>query len=63
MLQQLSLATMRLEKASSENTKREAEIRKQVAEENAEQLDAIAVEAGWSEQSVQAAKRKFLGLG
>lgn len=65
-LKQLSLSVVRLERAASENIKREEEIRKQerarVAEQAAREMEQTAQEAGWSRETVQAAKQRILGL-
>jgi hypothetical protein len=63
MVKELSIAMHRLEQAASENTKREKEIRKQMAEEAAEVAGAAAKSAGMSKKGVQAIKNEILGLG
>ncbi|WP_286694989.1 DUF3486 family protein [Spongiibacter sp. UBA1325] len=62
LLKDLSLTAMRLEKAASENVKREAEIRKAFAEEAAAATESVGREAGLSAEGVQAIKDKILGI-
>ena len=62
MLKEMSVAMHRLEQAASENTKREKEIRKQMAEEAAEAANDIATAAGISKEAAQEIKNKILGI-
>lgn len=65
-LKELSLSVTRLEKASSENVKREAEIRRQerekAAEEAAERASSTAKRYGLGEQTVAEIRREILGV-
>lgn len=61
-LKQLSLSVVRLERAASENVKREQEIRKAFAEEAANETESVAKEAGLSAEAVQSIKDKILGI-
>jgi hypothetical protein len=58
MLKELSLTTQRLEKAASENVKREAEIRKQAAEA----VEKSLASAGMSRRSIDSIKREILEI-
>lgn len=62
MLKEMSVAMHRLEQAASENTKREKEIRKQMAEEAAEAASEIITAAGISKEAAQEIKNKILGI-
>lgn len=62
MLKELSLSAMRLEKASSENVKREKEIRKEAAQEAAEAAESVAKEQGLTSNAVSEIKNKILGI-
>lgn len=66
MLKDLSLTTARLEKASSENVKREAEIRKQererAAEEAANAAEGALASQGMSREAIASIKRDILGI-
>lgn len=66
MLKDLALTAARLEKASSENVKREAEIRRQEREKAAEAAARVVEEsagsAGISEDTVQAIRERILGM-
>lgn len=66
MLKDLSLTTARLEKASSENVKREAEIRKQERERAAEEAASVVEETakaqGMDEEQVKFWRAKVLGI-
>jgi DNA-binding transcriptional regulator WhiA len=62
MVKELSIAMHRLEQAASENTKREKEIRKQMAEEAAETAGEVARSSGMSKKGVQEIKNKILGI-
>lgn len=62
MVKELALTASRLEKASSENVKREAEIRKRAAEEAAETAEKTLNSQGMSRESIDAIKRDILGI-
>lgn len=62
MLQKLSLATMRLERASTENIKREAEIRKQAANDAAAAAEEKLASQGMSAEAIQSIKNDILGI-
>lgn len=62
LIKELSIAIERLEKASSENEKRAAEIRRKTAEEAAEKVSESMSSQGMSKQSIDAIKRDILGL-
>lgn len=62
MLKDLALGIQRLESAAMQTHKREKDIRKAFAEEAAREVEQAAQEAGWSEETVLAAKRRILGL-
>ncbi|MGR6871226.1 DUF3486 family protein [Pseudomonas sp. HK3] len=62
MLKEMSVAMHRLEQAASENTKREKEIRKQMAEEAADAASDIVTAAGISKEAAQEIKNKILGI-
>lgn len=62
-LKDLALTAQRLEKASSENVKREEEIRKQERERLAEQAGEMAEAAGMDEEQAAFWRKKFLGAG
>ncbi len=61
-LKHLSLSVMRLEKAASENVKREQEIRQQARAEAAEVAEKVAKQGGLSAESVQELRRAILGV-
>jgi hypothetical protein len=61
-LKQLSLSVMRLERAASENVKREAEIREQARREAADAAEKVARQGGLSTESVQELRRAILGV-
>lgn len=61
-LNNLSLATIRLEKASSESVKREKEIRAQLATEAADKAEQAAVAAGLTTEAVTNIKNSILGI-
>jgi HD-GYP domain-containing protein (c-di-GMP phosphodiesterase class II) len=61
-LKHLSLVAMRLEKAASENVKREAEIREQAKLEAAAAAEKVAKKGGLSTESVQELRRAILGV-
>lgn len=62
VLKDLSLAMQRLEKASTDNVKREAEIRRQALEEAAEQVNSEVKHRGLSDEAANAIKAKILGI-
>lgn len=62
MLNTLALAVSRLEKASTDNFKREREIRREALEQAAEQADRIAKSQGLSADTVAALKKEILGI-
>lgn len=62
LLKELSTAVHRLEQAASENTKREKEIRRQMAEEAAEAAAEVASSAGITAEKAQEIKNKILGI-
>ena len=53
LIGQLALAVSRLEKAASDNEKRDADIRRRAAEDAANEVDALAAEAGLTEAGAQ----------
>lgn len=61
-LRHLSLVAMRLEKAASENVKRESEIREQAKQEAAAAAEKVAKKGGLSTESVQELRRAILGV-
>lgn len=62
MLKHLSLSVMRLEKAASENVKREQDIREQARAEAADMAEKVAKQGGLSAESVQELRRAILGV-
>ena len=66
MLRHLSLSAMRLEKAASENVKREDQIRQQVRkqtlEEAAEKVSDIAIQKGLTKKDAQFWREEVLGI-
>jgi hypothetical protein len=62
MIKNLANGVERLERAASENEKREAEIRKQAAAEAAETAAKSATKAGLSTDAVAQIKREILGI-
>lgn len=62
MLKELSLSVMRLERASSENVKREREIRRQALEDAAEQAGEVAKRGGISEDTIRAIRDRIMGI-
>lgn len=62
MLNTLALAVSRLEKASTDNFKREREIRREALQQAAEQADKIAKSQGLSAETVAALKKEILGI-
>jgi hypothetical protein len=63
MLKGLSLTMMRLEKAASENVKREEEIRRQALEEAADRFDKAAEAQGMDADQALFWRKSFLGVG
>lgn len=61
-ISQLALAIQRIEQAASASHKREAEIRKAFAEEAANEVDAIGISEGLSDEGVRVLKDKILGI-
>lgn len=62
MLKELSLSVVRLERAASENVKREETIRKQAREQAADAAEQVAKQGGLSADSVQELRRAILGM-
>ncbi len=62
MLKELSLSVMRLEVASSENVKREKEIRNQERESAAETAASIARKGGATKETIENIKAGILGV-
>jgi hypothetical protein len=62
MLKGLSLTMQRLEKAASENVKREEEIRKHALEEAASIAGTSAKKGGLSDGAVETIKKEILGI-
>ncbi|MBU0665360.1 MAG: DUF3486 family protein [Proteobacteria bacterium] len=62
-LRHLSLVAMRLEKASSENVKREAEIKKQVLAQAAAMVTTAGKQSGISADTVDLIRKQILGIG
>ncbi|MEW4983081.1 MAG: DUF3486 family protein [Cycloclasticus sp.] len=62
LIKELSIAIERLEKASSENEKRAAEIRRKTAEEAADKASEKMSEQGMSAESIATIKRDILGI-
>lgn len=62
-LRHLSLVAMRLEKAASENVKREAEIKRQTLAEAAEAVSAAGKQSGLSADTVDTIRKQILGIG
>ncbi len=62
MLKQLSLSVVRLERAASENVKREQEIREQARKEAADAAEQVARQGGLSADSVQQLRLAILGV-
>jgi len=61
-LRHLSLVAMRLEKAASENVKRESEIRKQALAEAADEATTAGKRAGLSDEAAEAIRSQILGI-
>ncbi|GAB5378978.1 MAG: DUF3486 family protein [Aliiglaciecola sp.] len=61
-IKELSIGVERLEKAASESTKREKEIRKAMAEEVAEQAESVAKAAGMTQAGIDQIKKNILGI-
>jgi len=62
MLRDMAIAIEKLEKATSENVKREEEIRKQERERAADQAAKIAKKGGLSADTVDTIRREILGI-
>ncbi len=62
MLKEMSLSVMRLERASSENVKREQEIREQVKREAATVAENVARKGGLSAAAADTIRREILGI-
>jgi hypothetical protein len=62
MLSNLALTQMRLEKAASENVKREGEIRKQAIEDAANDMATVAKEEGVSSKTIERIRREVLRM-
>jgi hypothetical protein len=62
MLKGLSLTMMRLEKAASENVKREEEIRKRALEEAADRVEEAATQMGQDKEQADFWRKKVLGM-
>ena len=62
-LKHLSLSVMRLERAASENIKRETEIRRQAKEAAAEAAEQVGTRRGLSPEAVAEIRREILGIG
>lgn len=62
MLKGLSLTMMRLEKAASENVKRDEKIRKRALEEAARTVGSEAKQRGLSDEAAELIKAKILGI-
>jgi hypothetical protein len=62
MLKEMSLSVMRLERASSENVKREQEIRTQAKQDAADVAVKVARQGGLSPASVAELRRAILGV-
>jgi hypothetical protein len=62
MLKGLSLTMMRLEKAASENVKREEQIRKQALEEAADRVGEAAAQMGQDKEQADFWRKKVLGM-
>lgn len=61
-LKNLSLSVMRLERAASENVKRETEIREQAQREAADTAAKVAKQGGLSDDSVRELRQAILGV-
>ena len=62
LIRDLAIAQERLEKAASENERRETEIRKQAAAEAAEVVEKSAAKAGLKAETVKLIKSEILGI-
>lgn len=62
MLKDLALTMMRLEKAASDNLKRDAEIKKNALEDAARTMSRSAKQAGVSEETIQIIRRDVLRM-
>ena len=63
MLKDLSIAIERLERASSENVKREQEIRQKALADAAEKVTTVAKKGGLSDEAANEIRTKILGIG
>ena len=61
-IKELAVGVEKLEKAASESTKREREIRKAMAEEAAERAESAAKAAGLTTEGAAQIKREILGI-
>lgn len=61
-IKELAIGVEKLEKAASESTKREREIRKAMAEEAAERAESAAKAAGLTTEGAAQIKREILGI-
>lgn len=62
LIKDLAIGIEKLEKAASENQKRDFEIRKQMATEAAEAVDTVAREQGLSPETIAMITNKILGV-
>lgn len=62
MIKDLAIGIERLEKAASENVKREEEIRRRAMQEAADKAEKIAKKGGLSADAVQTIRREILGI-
>lgn len=62
MLKEMSLSVMRLERASSENVKREQEIREQVKREAVDAFEKVARKGGLTAATKENFRRELLGI-
>lgn len=61
-IKELAIGVEKLEKAASESTKREKEIRKAMAEQAAEQAATVASSQGMTKSGIDLIKREILGI-
>jgi hypothetical protein len=61
-IKELAIGVEKLEKAASESTKREKEIRKAMAEEAAQEAADVASAAGMTAEGVEQIKKQILGI-
>lgn len=62
MLKNMAIAMERLERAASENVKREEEIRKKVQKDAADAAEKVSKSSGMSDDTVQEIRRAILGV-